>query len=155
MGDAADRNEEGVDSADPGQGPSLPAGLTDLRGLPERVLARVVRGDARGRSFGTPRNPRLPTFEEFNPRIAEIRAGDLEGRITGRRHGLLPEQVESISQLSDEELIRFRLDDPISAVEARGDLSLTGGHHRTAEIIGRVRSGRLAPDTIIRLLVHD
>ncbi len=57
--------------------------------------------------------------------------------------------------MNNEELIRFRLDDPISAVEAGGGLSLTGGHHRTSEIIGRVRSGRLAPDTIIRILVHD
>lgn len=114
-----------------------------------------MRGDARGRSFGTPRNPRLPTVEEFNPRIAEICAGDLETVICGRRHGLFPVQVESIRQMSDVDLIQFRPDDPISAVEAGSGLSLTGGHHRTAEITIRVRSGQLSPNTIIRILVHD
>lgn len=57
--------------------------------------------------------------------------------------------------MTEEELIRFRFEDPISAVESDGGLKLTGGHHRTAEIVDRVRSGRMSPDTIIRILLHD
>jgi hypothetical protein len=34
-------------------------------------------------------------------------------------------------------------------------LSLTGGHHRTAEIISRVNAGTLDPNTPVRILVHD
>src|SRR5262249_40217699 len=56
-----------------------------IRSLPEdqrdRLLVRVVRGDAKGRPFGTPRNPRMPTVEEFNPRVEDVRAGDLEQMI--------------------------------------------------------------------------
>jgi hypothetical protein len=155
MGDLADQNMGDEDATDLVREPSAPLGLSDFRQVPDRVLARIVRGDARGRSFGMPRNPRLPTLEEFNPQIAEIRAGNLGRMITSRRHGLFPEQAESIGQLSDEELIRFRPEDPVSGIESGGGLSLTGGHHRTAEIIDRVRSGRLSPDTIIRILVHD
>jgi hypothetical protein len=155
MGDAADQDEEEASSADSWAEQAAPVDAPDLRDLPERVFARVARGDSKGRSFGTPRNPRLPTFEEFNPRIAEVRAGDLDSLVIRRRHGLFPEQVESIGHLGDEELVRFRPEDPISAVEASSGLSLTGGHHRTAEIINRVRSGRLPANTIIRILVHD
>lgn len=57
--------------------------------------------------------------------------------------------------MTDEELIRFSIEDPISAVESDAGLSLTGGHHRTAEIDARVRSGQMSPDTIIRILLHD
>ena len=130
-----------------------------LNGLPEdeqnRLLARVVRGDAKGRAFGTPRNPRMPTVEEFNPRIEEIRAGELGGSVVDTRHGISPDQAGSIGQMSNEELIRFRIEDPISGSGGPGALSVTGGHHRIAEIVSRVASGKLPPDTIIRVLVHD
>src|SRR5687767_9516783 len=94
--------------------------------LPERVLFRIVRGDAKGRPFGTPRNPRAPTVEEFNPRIREAKAGDLATAIVARRHGIFPDQAERIKQLGDDDLIRFRPEDPISAVEVENGLSLTG-----------------------------
>jgi hypothetical protein len=123
--------------------------------LPEHVLFRIVRGDAKGRAFGTPRNPRAPTLEEFNPRIEQVRAGDLAAMIVGRRHGIFPEQAQRVGQLSNEELIRFRVEDPISATPVQNGLSLTGGHHRTNEIIQRVLTGHLDPSTIIRILIHD
>jgi len=87
--------------------------------------------------------------------MVEIEAGQLSGAITGRKHGLVPEQVESIGKLTNDELLSFRIDDPISAFEFAGGLSLTGGHHRTAEIIKRVASGSLEPNTKVRILVHD
>lgn len=123
--------------------------------LPEDVLFRIVRRDAKGRAFGTPRNPRAPTIEEFNPRIAEIRAGDLAEKIVGRRHGIFSEQAQWIAQLSHEELVSFRVEDPISATQTSSGLSLTGGHHRTIEIIQRVQTGQMDPDVIVRILVHD
>ncbi|MCI0455480.1 MAG: hypothetical protein L0Z62_00705 [Gemmataceae bacterium] len=123
--------------------------------LPENVLYRIVRGDARGRPFGTPRNQRAPTLEEFNPRIGEVRAGDLAETIVGRRHGIFPEQAQRVGQLSNEELILFRVEDPISATQAQNGLSLTGGHHRTNEIIQRVQAGQLDPNTTMRVLLHD
>jgi hypothetical protein len=123
--------------------------------LPEYVLFRIARGDARGRAFGTPRNPRAPTLEEFNPRFAEVRAGDLAETIVGRKHGIFPEQAQRVGQLGQEDLIRFRVEDPISATPAQNGLSLTGGHHRTSEIIQRVQADQLDPNTIIRILLHD
>ena len=123
--------------------------------LPEDVRFRTARGDAKGRPFGTPGNPDVPTLEEFNPRIGEVRAGDLDDTIVGRKHGIFPDQAEQVSQLSNDELIRFRAEDPISATQDGDGLSLTGGHHRTNEIIQRVQAGQLDPDTIIRILIHD
>ncbi len=123
--------------------------------FPEDVLFRITRGDAKGRTFGTPRNPRTPTVEEFNPRLVEVRAGDLADLIVARRHGILPEQAQRVAQLSHKDLIRFRINDPISATQVQNGLSLTGGHHRTTEIIHRVQASQLAPDTIIRILLHD
>lgn len=123
--------------------------------LPESVRLRIMRGDAKGRAFGHPRNPREPTAEEFNPRIGEVRAGDLAVTIVARKHGIVPEQAERVRQLGHDDLIRFHLDDPISAVEAGGGLSLTGGHHRTNEISQRVQAGTMDPNTIIRVLLHD
>jgi hypothetical protein len=123
--------------------------------LPENVLFRIARGDAKGRAFGTPRNPRAPTRKEFNPRMVEVRAGELAETIVGRRHGIFPEQAQRMGQLSNEELIRFRVEDPISGTQAQNGLSLTGGHHRTNEIIQRVQAGQLDPNTIIRILLHD
>lgn len=130
-----------------------------LKGLPEddlnRLLSRVKRGDAKGRKFGTPRNPRLPTIEEFNPKIEPVKARDLESLIKDTKHGLSPEQLEQIRKLSNEDLIRFRTEDPISAARGPGGWSLTGGHHRQAEIARRVASGQLPPDTIVQVLTHD
>jgi RHS repeat-associated protein len=130
-----------------------------IRGLPEesqdKLLSRVVRGDAKGRAFGTPRNPRLPTVEEFNPRLENVRAGEVEELVTGTKHGINPDQASSISGLSNEDLVRFRIDDPISGARSDSGLSLTGGHHRVAEIISRVTGGTLDPDTIVQFLVHD
>lgn len=123
--------------------------------LPEHVLFRIERGDVNGRAFGTPRNPRPPTLAEFNPRLIDIHAGDLAAKIVKRKHGILPEQAQRIGQLSNDELIRFRVDDPISAVEVTNGLSLTGGHHRTHEIYQRVLHGQLVADTPVRVLLHD
>jgi hypothetical protein len=123
--------------------------------LPENVLFRIARGDSKGRAFGTPRNPRAPTLEEFNPRMVEVRAGELAETIVGRRHGIFPEQAQRMGQLSNEELVRFRVEDPISGTQAPNGLSLTGGHHRTNEIIQGVQAGQLDPNTIIRILLHD
>lgn len=57
--------------------------------------------------------------------------------------------------MSDEELIRFRPDDPISATQIGEGLSLTGGHHRMNEIGQRVLSGQMDPNTIIGVLIHE
>jgi hypothetical protein len=130
-----------------------------LRRLPpeqrERLLSRIVRGDGKGRPFGTPRNPRMPTVEEFNPRLQAVRAGDLETTITGTRHGLHPRQTEAMRALSNEDLVRFRLEDPISGTGTGRGFSVTGGHHRLAEIIQRAKSGQMSPETPIRILFHD
>src|SRR5437773_3594415 len=120
--------------------------------LPEQVLFRIHRGDATGRAFGTPRNPRAPTLQEFNPRFVEVRAGDLALLLVRRRHGIFPEQALHISQLDNDEITRFRIEDPISAVKVDKGLSLTGGHHRTHEIIRRVEAGQLSPDAMVRIL---
>jgi hypothetical protein len=122
----------------------------------ERILYRISRGDAKGRAFGTPRNPNPPSIDQFNPRIQEVRAGDIAQEIKETKHGLLAEQEASLAKLSNEELIRFRIEDPISASQGSGGgLSLTGGHHRTAEIARRVAAGKLGPDTPIPFLLHD
>lgn len=132
-----------------------PLGADEAAQLNEGVLYRIVRGDAKGRAFGTPRNPRPPTIEEFNPRIGEMRADQLAGRITGRKHGIFPEQAERVRQLSNEELLRFRVDDPMSGHATNGGFSITGGHHRMNEIIRRVQAGELPADTPVRILFHD
>ena len=131
-----------------------------IEGLPEdqaeRLLYRINRGDAKGRAFGTPRNPHPPSIDEFNPRIREIRAGDVEREIAQIKHGTFPDQEASIAQLSNDELIRFRIEDPISATPAPdGGVAVTGGHHRIAEIARRVHAGRLPPDTPVPFLLHD
>ncbi len=132
-----------------------PLGKEEARQLPEAVRFRIVKGDQKGRPFGTPRNPRSPTIEEFNPRMAEIPAGELAGRITGRKHRIVPEQAERMKQLSNEELLRFRVDDPMSGHPTNGGFSITGGHHRMNEIIRRVHAGELPADTPVRILFHD
>lgn len=131
-----------------------------IEGLPEeqaeRLLYRINRGDAKGRAFGTPRNPHPPSVDEFNPRIREIRAGNVEREISQTKHGTFPDQEASIAKLSNDELIRFRIEDPISATPAPGGgVSVTGGHHRIAEIVRRVHTGQLPPNTPVPFLLHD
>jgi hypothetical protein len=122
----------------------------------EQLLSRVVRGDKKGRPFGSPQVPRMPTLDEFNPRFADIRAGDLADQITSTKHGIFPDQATSVGQMPNDDLIRLRMEDPISATRGPDHgLGLTGGHHRTAEIANRVVNGRLSPDTIVRVLIHD
>jgi hypothetical protein len=121
----------------------------------ESVLFRIERGDHKGRPFGTPRNPRAPTLEEFNPQIGELNAGDIEGRIGGRKHGLFPEQEERMRTCSTDDLICFRPNDPISGHAGSGTFTITGGHHRLYEIIRRVKLGEIPADTPIRILLHD
>jgi len=163
-GDENSRSSGGNQSSNTPSPPSessAPANpKTAIEALPEeqaeRLLYRIARGDAKGRPFGTPSNPRPPTVEEFNPRIVRIRAGDIQEAVTETRHGLFPEQQTSVGRLSNEELLRFRMEDPISATQnPSGGLSLTGGHHRTAEIMRRVAAGELSPDTLVEFLIHD
>jgi hypothetical protein len=123
--------------------------------LSESVRFRTVKGNAKGRPFGTPRNPRAPTVEEFNPKIGELKAGELAGAIKGRKHGIFPEQAENIRRMSDEELLRFRLEDPISGNIQGDGFNISGGHHRLNEIIRRVEAGELPADTKVRILFHD
>jgi hypothetical protein len=132
-----------------------PLGQEEIAQLSEAVRYRIVRGDAQGRPFGTPRNPRAPTGEEFNPRIGELSAGDIAGAIKGRKHGIFPDQAESVSKMSNEDLLCFRPDDPISGVIQADGFTITGGHHRLNEIIRRVEARTLSKDTKIRVLFHD
>jgi hypothetical protein len=122
----------------------------------EKLLYRINRGDAKGRAFGTPRNPHPPSIDEFNPRMREIRAGDVEREIAQVKHGSFPDQEASIAKLSNEELTRFRIEDPISGTQAPGGgVSITGGHHRIAEIVRRVQTAQLPADTPVPFLLHD
>ncbi len=120
-----------------------PMGEDEASQLSEGVLYRIVKGDKKGRPFGSPTNPRSPTIEEFNPRIGEVRAGDLARKITGRKHGIDPTQAALVSQLSNEDLLRLRTEDPLSGHATNGGFSITGGHHRINEIINRVQAGTL------------
>lgn len=132
-----------------------PLGKEEAAQLSESVLFRIERGDHKGRPFGTPRNPGAPTLEELNPQIGVLNAGEIETRIGGRKHGLFPEQEEQIRKFSNEDLIRFRPEDPISGHAGSSTFTITGGHHRLYEIIRRVKLGQLPPDTPIRILFHD
>jgi hypothetical protein len=134
-----------------------PLGQEEAAQLSENVLFRQVKGDHKGRPFGQPTNPKTPTVADLNPKVAEIKAGDLESAIVGRKHGLDPRQAGPVSQMSNEELLKFRVNDPMSGnLNVTGDgFSITGGHHRLAEIIQRVKDGRLPADTPIRILFHD
>lgn len=123
--------------------------------LSEKVRFRIVKKDAKGKPFGTPRNPRVPTLEEFNPAIGELKAGDLAGAIVGRKHGIFPEQAENIQAMSNEELLQFRPEDPISGNIQGEGFNITGGHHRLSEILRRVQTGELSADAKVRILFHD
>lgn len=133
----------------------LPLGHEEASRLSDGLRYRIVRRDEKGRAFGTPRNPRAPTLEEFNPWIGEIPAGELAGKIMGRKHGIVLEQAERLKKLDNEELVRFRGDDPMSGHGTGGGFSITGGHHRINEVIRRVQSGELPSDTPVRILFHD
>jgi len=132
-----------------------PLGKEEAAQLSEKVRYRIVKGDAKGRPFGTPRNQRVPTIEEFNPRVGEINAGDVAGGIKGRKHGIFPDQAEGVAKLSNEDLIRFNPEDPIGGHIQGDGFDITGGHHRLNEIIRRVEAGILPKDTKIRILFHD
>ena len=67
----------------------------------------------------------------------------------------MPELAELFTGMRSEDLIRFRIEDPISAAEVSGGLSLTGGHHRTHEVMRRIQAGQLECPSGIRVLVHD
>jgi len=67
-----------------------PLGREEAAQLSESVRFRIVKGNAKGRPFGTPRNSRVPAVEEFNPKVGELKAGDLAGAIKSRRHGIFP-----------------------------------------------------------------
>ena len=124
-------------------------------GLAQDVRFRIVRGDEKGRPFGTPRNPHAPVMSEFNPQFGQLEAGHIKGKIGGQKHGPFPEQVARIMQLSNEELVRYRQEDPISGHPESGTFSITGGHHRLFEIIRRASTDELDPSTPIRILFHD
>ena len=81
--------------------------------------------------------------------------GDLVRKIIQRRLGIHEDQAASIEKMSNEELIRFRMKDPISATLKQDGLSLTGGHHRVNVVQNRVLGGLLTPETQIEVLLHD
>ncbi len=139
----------------PTWGPVGPLDLESAALLSEEVLFRIVRGDAKGRSFGIPRNDRVPSYEEFNPRLAELDAGDVARAIRRRKHGIFVEQAERIGKMLNEDLLRFRLEDPISGVAEGDGFHVTGGHHRLNEITRRVELGTLAWDMKVKVLLHD
>jgi len=84
-----------------------------------------------------------------------MKAGDVGGAIRGRKHGVFPERAESVGKMSNDELIKFRADDPISGVAVENGFSITGGHHRLNEIVRRAEAGELPADAEIRILFHD
>lgn len=57
--------------------------------------------------------------------------------------------------MSNEELLRFRPEDPISGHIQGDGFNITGGHHRLNEINRRVAAGELSADTKVRILFHD
>jgi hypothetical protein len=129
--------------------------IEDTSWIDERILMRTSATDRKGRVYGTNRNPNVPPIEVFNPRFWEVRAGDLERLIVERKHGRFQEQRDALSPVADEVLLRVNREDPISARWVGGGLSLTGGHHRTWEIMDRVAEGKMDPGTPVRILVHE
>ncbi|OWK41286.1 polymorphic toxin-type HINT domain-containing protein [Fimbriiglobus ruber] len=154
----AEKAKKGTTTIPHASGAARPAGepAPNFNELPDSTLYRTELRDRKGRRYGTPGNPDPPTVQQFNPRIREVRAGDLTQTNPARMHPENPQQAGPVGKLSNEDLTRLRIEDPISATEAPGgNLSLTGGHHRIAEIIRRVKSGQLSPNTLIRVVVHD
>ena len=70
-------------------------------------------------------------------------------------HHLFSFVFDEVKQLSNDELLRFRPDDPMSGHPGDAGFSITGGHHRMNEIIRRVQAGELPADTPVRILFHD
>ncbi len=140
-------DEEGTDKPAPKSEP-------DLSDLPTDVKYRIAKGDKKGRPFGSPSNPREPTTEELNPRIQNIPAGELASTMDPK-HGIHDGQAAGVAPMSNEELIKFRPEDPISGTPKGDGLAQTGGHHRTAEIDRRVKSGEMPADTPVPVLIHD
>lgn len=132
-----------------------PLPTADADQLPDGVRCRIIKGDRKGRTFCTPRNPGPPTLTEFNPRIGVLAAGEVAGKVASRMHGIFPAQADSVRQMSVEELLRSRPDDPISGHAEPGGFTITGGHHRLHEIDRRVQAGELPPETLVRILFHD
>lgn len=132
-----------------------PLAVDEADRLPDGVRCRIIKGDRKGRPFCTPRNPGPPTLAEFNPLIGVLAAGEVAGKVCGRRHSIFPAQAESVMQMSVEELLRFRPDDPMSGHAEPGGFAITGGHHRLHEIDRRVQSGELPAETPVRILFHD
>ena len=127
----------------------------DADQLPDGVRCRIIKGDRKGRTFCTPRNPGPPGLAEFNPRIGVLSAGGVVSKVTRRKHGIFPVQAESVMRMSVEELLLFRPDDPMSGHAEPGGFAITGGHHRLHEIDRRVQVGELPPETPVRILFHD
>lgn len=82
-------------------------------------------------------------------------AGTVVSLNKGRKHGIFPEQAENIRKMPDEELLRFRPEDPISGNIQGDGFIITGGHQRLNEIIRRVEADELSADTKVRILFHD
>lgn len=143
---------EAVGGSDPGEHPLEDAVAQQL---PAGVLCRIMKKDRKGRPYCTPRNPGVPGLAEFNPRMCSILAGNLAGAIVARRHGTFAEQAERVARMTDEELTRFRLDDPISGHGTPEAFAITGGHHRLNEIALRVVAATLPAETPVGVLLHD
>jgi len=126
---------------------TLPSREALLGTLPEAVYV--------GRKAGAKYSRVAATVAEFNPRIYEMRAGDIGKRLASVKHGIFPGQAESIGGLTNKDLLRFRLEDPISSHGIDSGIQLTGGHHRINEIMRRVADGTLDPDALVPILVHD
>jgi hypothetical protein len=125
----------------------------DLSGLNPQVFWRTEAMDKKGRLY-TKLPRQVVTLAMMNPKAAEIRAGDLE-RLLVPRHGLDLRQLRSLEPLTNEELLVFRPDDPLTMIPRDGMLHLTGGHHRAAHIAMRVKAGTLSPDTPVVVLLHE
>ena len=112
-------------------------------------------GRCEGKVVGTSRNPHAPTVEEFNPRIGELNAGDIGGAIKGRKHGIFPDQAESVGQDVQRRTTPLPARRPDQRRHSGRRVQHHGRHHRLNEIIRRVEAGTLPKDTKIRILFHD
>jgi len=119
------------------------------------MVQRINVRDVKGRPCGTPGCRIEASLDLFRPRIAKVRVCDLAALIVRRKHGIFPQQMEEVQKLDNDGLIKFRTEDPVSATEHSDGFALTGGHHRTHEIDLRVKAGRLLPETLVEVLLHD
>jgi RHS repeat-associated protein len=126
----------------------------------EKVIARGSPTDRKGRSIWG--QGRVPTEDEFDGQIVNVRAGDLRSTLDAR-HVEYPDQKDYPAASSNDELTQFRPHDPISGKprnDGSGVLGQTGGHHRAAEIDRRTHldpsdPNYLDPDTPVPVVVHD